>query len=416
MIVDNINIIDEKYYYTEENGSLKYLDGLVENSITRPLIIIIYSTKQNNLRADEKNNQDKLKNKVMFDGHYYVRTNGDIYKGRPDSIRGEFAYNRYTGADLNSNCIGICLEGDFSEDFLLYSQRDSLIQLCKYLLKKYPSIRFVNYLLEVNHDLDPGYLFPYIEVYSDIYGMLPEPVGNIGGFTEYCFGKRQLIYDPRDVMKGSDVLFLQTILYKIGLLSGGITGEYDSFTRDSVKVYQSENNLTANGVADYATLNAIEKEILNIYSENIFNRVLVYDPLDSFIEGNDVKVLQENLNLKGYKCEITTVYDEQTYKTVKRFQLDNNILSDGKVGPYTWDTVLKETDNFRTLQFVFPDFMEGPDVTSLQNKLKEKGYSVNITGKFDQITMLAVRKFQVDNNWKNIDGVVTKELMNLIFK
>ena len=413
MIVDEINIIDEKYYQ-DENSDL--LNGLVPNSIIRPLMIVIYSTKENNIRADEKNNSDKIKNKVMFDGHYYVRTNGDVYKGRPDNIRGEFAYNKITKADLNANCLGICLEGDFSKDFLLYAQRESLIKLCQYLLKKNKTIKYVSYLLELTHDMNPGCLFPYLEVYSDIHGIISPNIGNVGGFTQYCYGKRELAYDSRNMQSGSDVLWVQTILSKINLFGYEITGIYDSFTREAIKTYQSENNLHATGIADYKTLNKLEKELIKIYNENIFNRVLVYDPLDSFIEGRDVKLIQENLNSKGYACEITTVYDEQTALAVSRFQLDNGITVDGKVGPHTWNMILKETDNFRILQFTYPTFMEGPDVTLLQSKLISKGYNLNSTGKYDQLTMLAVKKFQIDNNWPNVDGVVNRELMNLIFK
>ena len=50
----------------------------------------------------------------------------------------------------------------------------------------------------------------------------------------------------------------------------------------------------------------------------------------------------------------------------------------------------------------------GPDVERLQGGLSRLGYQVTPTGKFDESTEAAVKKFQQDHNL-TVDGVVAHE-------
>ncbi|MCM1324192.1 MAG: peptidoglycan recognition protein family protein [Acetobacter sp.] len=69
--------------------------------------------------------------------HYYIRTDGTIYAGRPIE---------YIGAHCPSNnqySIGICLEGDFRKTNPTEEQIQSGKELINWLKKDYPSIKRV---------------------------------------------------------------------------------------------------------------------------------------------------------------------------------------------------------------------------------------------------------------------------------
>lgn len=63
--------------------------------------------------------------------HFYVRKNGEIYKGRNINWVGAHAYK------YNTNSIGICFEGDFDNEQMTDAQIKSGKELVKYLCEKY---------------------------------------------------------------------------------------------------------------------------------------------------------------------------------------------------------------------------------------------------------------------------------------
>lgn len=63
--------------------------------------------------------------------HYYISKDGKIYKGRDENIIGAHIKEK------NENTIGICLEGNFEEEYLLGKQESSLLELMTYIKLKY---------------------------------------------------------------------------------------------------------------------------------------------------------------------------------------------------------------------------------------------------------------------------------------
>ena len=61
------------------------------------------------------------------------------------------------------------------------------------------------------------------------------------------------------------------------------------------------------------------------------------------MRGDDVVVLQVKLNALGYDCGTADgVFGKKTEAAVKAFQADNELVSDGIVGPATWDMLMQK--------------------------------------------------------------------------
>ena len=63
--------------------------------------------------------------------HYFVRKDGTIIQIKPDDEVAPHALH------FNDNCVAICLEGNFSEEFLQDEQKEALIYIVKEMQKKY---------------------------------------------------------------------------------------------------------------------------------------------------------------------------------------------------------------------------------------------------------------------------------------
>ena len=56
-----------------------------------------------------------------------------------------------------------------------------------------------------------------------------------------------------------------------------------------------------------------------------------------------VKRIQEKLNKQGYRCNVDSVFTEETETQVKNFQQNSGLLAvDGIVGPLTWEKLFEE--------------------------------------------------------------------------
>lgn len=63
--------------------------------------------------------------------HFYVKKNGNIYRGRPVEYVGAHAYG------ANTDSIGICAEGDFNSEQMPEAQKQSIKELVAYLKGTY---------------------------------------------------------------------------------------------------------------------------------------------------------------------------------------------------------------------------------------------------------------------------------------
>lgn len=381
-----------------------------------PTQIIIYTTEKNDLTIYEQDAIDKLNNKKMFSGHFYIRKSGEIYRGRKLNQVGEFAYTK-SNISLNQGCnIGICLEGDFNTDFLLYKQQKALEILITLLKQRYGFIRKITFLNEIDGGNNPGALFPFNELLKNLIDGYNGNSINLGNAQYTEFGSRELRYNPSYLMSGTDVYTMSVILFKLGFLAkGNITFYFDYNIRQALIQYQLENNLNPSGMATEATLDKLKISISKIYSENIYDRIIEYNPLDELLYGKDIDLVQERLNFKNYKCTKTGVFDEETKNAVIKFQKDNFIGDEtGKIGPITWKLLTEIlTGEFRELYVASP-YLKGSDVESVQKKLNELGYNCPITSEYDDITAIQVKLYQLKNGFLPT-GIVTKELFDRLF-
>lgn len=85
------------------------------------------------------------------------------------------------------------------------------------------------------------------------------------------------------------------------------------------------------------------------------------------MQGDAVTLLQELLNDAGYTLQVTGIFDAATDKTVRLFQLQNNLVSDGIVYTKTWTRLLQfhSTD----LSKMEKKFLKESDIQKLANEL-----------------------------------------------
>lgn len=120
----------------------------------------------------------------------------------------------------------------------------------------------------------------------------------------------------------------------------------------------------------------------------------------------DVKELQRLLNSKGFPLEVDGLFGSKTREAVQNFQRQHGLDADGIVGPLTWGElldlrpVLKLYDGF---DFSSPDLHD--DVLELQTRLKDKGLSLEVDGRFGPETERAVMAFQKQHGLE-VDGIV----------
>lgn len=153
---EKLNIINVSYRWNEE---------LVNNN--KPVLLIYHHAAIKNISVKQV---DELHKKRGFAGigyNYYIDSRGLIYKGRPEEAVGAHALGN------NDVSIGICLEGNFEEDYPREQQIKSLEKLSVYLCLKY-NIKGIVGHREVRETLCPGKNFPLEEVKDKVIANLKD--------------------------------------------------------------------------------------------------------------------------------------------------------------------------------------------------------------------------------------------------
>ncbi len=89
--------------------------------------------------------------------HFFVRKDGSVYRGRPETVVGAHAGNN------SYDSIGICFEGNFMTETMGDAQRKAGQELVQYLKDKY-GITKVQKHSDVNATGCPGTRFPFKEI------------------------------------------------------------------------------------------------------------------------------------------------------------------------------------------------------------------------------------------------------------
>lgn len=216
--------------------------------------------------------------------------------------------------------------------------------------------------------------------------------------------------------KGSEVREVQSRLKELGYFNyESITGYYGSITQNAVKEFQADKGISQDGIVG----NDTRKHLFGgtSTSESSSSSQVSTPLLKKGSRGSAVTQLQQLLKDKGYlKGSVDGIFGNNTYSSVKSFQKDSGLVSDGIVGAKTWAALQsgstpsrgssgsssKEEVNYSGLLKIGS---RGSKVSSLQQRLKDLGYlSGKVDGIFGPATEKALKSFQKDNGLV-VDGI-----------
>lgn len=172
--------------------------------------------------------------------------------------------------------------------------------------------------------------------------------------------------DPtlKEGMESEKVQQLQERLMKLGYLDIDESTQYfGPATKDAVRRFQRQHDLTQDGVAGPVTL-----ELL--YSDEAKKYTLLEG-----MEGTDIDSFQRALKDLGYLNKVTGYYGTETVEAVKAFQERNGLSADGKAGEKTFDLIYS------------------PNAKPSAAKAKEERRKANIS------TMIKVAKAQIGDKY-----------------
>lgn len=168
--------------------------------------------------------------------HFYVRKDGKVYRGRPESWIGSHTSGHNTK-------LGICAEGNFEQEKMPAAQQKAITELLVYLFNKYGELKVYKH-----RDLDstacPGKNYPF----DAIVKAASEP--EIQKPADYTLGFRYL----RKGDRGEDVKALQILLNGYGFNCGATDGIFGSKTEKAVIEAQRRAGKTKDGVVGSDTM------------------------------------------------------------------------------------------------------------------------------------------------------------------
>ncbi|GAA0735788.1 N-acetylmuramoyl-L-alanine amidase [Clostridium oceanicum] len=184
--------------------------------------------------------------------HYFVRKNGEIWKGRPDNAIGAHV------AGHNTNTLGVCAEGSYMTETMPQDQKNAIIELGRYLKSKY-GINKVYGHREVGSSNCPGTNYPLNEIRNAILG------GSFSGSVSTSSSSSSssnsgIVYGQGGAGGKSyyNVKEVQTMLTKIGYNCNGIDGIWGAGTLNAVRCFQKDCGLTVDGIVGNNTYRRIK--------------------------------------------------------------------------------------------------------------------------------------------------------------
>lgn len=138
LIEESLNIEENNYKW---NNKLTYTN--------KPVEIIYHHAADTSMTALEAH-ELHLKNGWEGIGYqFFITKDGVINRGRPESAEGAHTKGE------NNHSIGICLEGNFEEEYINDKQREALINLSIYICLKYDINNIVGHK-DLGNTLCPG--------------------------------------------------------------------------------------------------------------------------------------------------------------------------------------------------------------------------------------------------------------------
>lgn len=130
----------------------------------------------------------------------------------------------------------------------------------------------------------------------------------------------------------------------------------------------------------------------------------------------DIRPIQTALAGRGYEVGfIDGIATDDVYAAVLQFQRDNNLTADGMVGTSTKNMLLGGTSGGGTVSSTLKTGSNGSLTRYLQLMLNELGYNVTVDGIFKESTYNAIADFQ-RNHSLDADGIVGGGTWRELFK
>lgn len=236
-----------------------------------PKEIILHHAEASSCTVQDINIWHKNNGWAGIGYHYFIRKNGEVYKGRPDNAVGAHCQGS------NSNTIGICFEGSYNKETMPTKQLNAGKELISYLKVKYGITKVSKHKDHMATDC-PGANFPFSEMvngtqvsndatkkinisthlrdfqkaYNDTYGMSILIDGLDGSQTQGAVSNTI-------IRKGQNNALCGWIQCRVGATVDNIFG---SATEQKVKEFQRSNSLVVDGIVGPNTI----KKLLEKYN------------------------------------------------------------------------------------------------------------------------------------------------------
>ena len=138
-----------------------------------------------------------------------------------------------------------------------------------------------------------------------------------------------------------------------------------------------------------------------------YDTTLLTRTLRSGYTGADVVLVQQALASLGYLQQVSGTYDAATMEAVRQFQKVHGLTVDGLAGTRTFAMLFSgaavqytgDVSSYQTLHIYYEtaDSSQTSAVQRMQQRLRDLGYAVNVTGRFDEMTYMGVLSFQLRN-------------------
>ena len=143
-------------------------------------------------------------------------------------------------------------------------------------------------------------------------------------------------------MRGDDVRDLQKALQDAGYSVGnaGVDGIFGSDTFRAVAAFQEDHGLPVTGIADPATIRAINSVTYVVGGSDVGGEFWLPD-LQLGDRGDEVVLLQAALRIRGFDCGAADgIFGAKTQAAVNRFKESRKLDPDGTVNTETWKLLL----------------------------------------------------------------------------
>lgn len=186
---------------------------------------------------------------------------------------------------------------------------------------------------------------------------------------------------------GDEVKRLQEALIEVGYLNGMADGSFSSSTEDALKQFQLDNQIVADGVADYNTQALLYGQPL--VDENLFNNVEEnVSVLD--LKGNITDLQGTIETISAYSAPVVDQFGANTVVAAQCYQRTVQVVEAEKAAAAKAEAERKILENNK----------------SIQTQLKKWGfYTGAIDGDMGTGTQNAIKAFQTANGLK-ADGIL----------